>query len=338
MSNKLTTKNSFAFFKRNWKVLLITFVVSAIISALISLLLPNYYKSSVILLPSAVNSISKAVLNEGDKLDPYLFGTEKESEYILEMLGSGEIIGKTVSKFNLKEHYGIKGDGLVAKELVNLRLQNNIKIKRTEYLGVQLSVWDKDPKYAADIANYMVSQLTKLRHDMKQAKADSIKSCLVRTRDELRTEYLLYKDSAEAIMQESNIYDPGTYADRIAQEMAKQVAAGNNAAVERLEKKMAHLAKYGLEVSRNKDIYTARRYNWEKWDKYIALANVDLEASIPTDNVVEYATPSGLKDRPHRSIIVLLAALACTVVAMEVLVLRERKAASQNQDEHPLQA
>ncbi|MDO5759521.1 MAG: hypothetical protein Q4Q06_00680, partial [Bacteroidota bacterium] len=100
MGNKLSTKNSLNFFKKNKKVLAITFVASAIVSACISLLLPNYYKSQVLLLPSAVNSISKAILNEGDKLDPYLFGTEKESEYILEMLGSWEIIGKTSEKFN----------------------------------------------------------------------------------------------------------------------------------------------------------------------------------------------------------------------------------------------
>ena len=164
MDSKLNTKNSLAFLKKNKKVLAITFVVSAIAATGISLLLPNYYKSQVLLLPSAVNSVSKSILNEGDKLDPYIFGTEKESEYILELLGSGEIIGKTVQAFNLKEHYGIKYKGDFGNDIVNRKLQKNIKIKRTEFLGVRLTVWDEDPKYAANIANYMAEQLSCLRY------------------------------------------------------------------------------------------------------------------------------------------------------------------------------
>ena len=74
MDNKLSTKNSWTFIKRNKKTLLITFIASAVVSAVVSLFLPNYYKSQVLFLPSAVNSMSKAILNTGDKLDPYLFG------------------------------------------------------------------------------------------------------------------------------------------------------------------------------------------------------------------------------------------------------------------------
>lgn len=333
MENKLSTKNTINFFKRNKKTLLITFIVSAVVSRGLSLLLPNYYKAQVLLLPSAVNSISKAILNDGDKLDPYLFGKEKDSEYILEMLGSGEILGKTVGKFNLKEHYGIKEDGNLGDELVYLKLQKNIKIKRSDFLGVKLIVWDKDPKYAADIANYMTEQLSNLRYRMKQAKSDSIKMCLERTRFDLEQEYLQYKDSLHRVMTESNIYSPLTYSDRVMQEMSKQIAAGNTAGVQRLEAKMAHLVKYVSDINKFSKLVEEKQELWKTWDQYYHQAILDLEANIPTDFVVEYAYPSGAKDKPKRSIIVLISALLCTVIAAEVLVLREKRNSSKTKNE-----
>lgn len=338
MENKLSTKNSWTFIKRNKKTLIITFIASAVVSAVVSLFLPNYYKSQVLFLPSAVNSISKAILNTGDKLDPYLFGTEKESEYILEMLGSGEIIGKTVAKFNLKEHYGIKDKGGLGEQLVRLKLAKNIEIKRSEFLGVRLSVWDKDPKVASGIANYMTEQLEELRYQMKKAKADSIKSCLEKSKQRVENELKRYMDSASIVMEESNIYSPETSADRIMQEMSKQIAAGNTAGVQRLENKMATLIKYGPTIRRFVDIYNAELELIEKWNDSYEQAVVDVEANIPTDYVVEYATPSETKDRPKRSIIVLISALLCTLIAAEVIIIREKNNSSVKENDESVQA
>ncbi len=338
MDNKLSTKNSWAFIKRNKKTLLITFVASAIVSAIVSLFLPNYYKSQVLFLPSAVNSMSKSILNTGDKLDPYLFGTEKESEYILEMLGSGEILGKTIAKFNLKEHYGIKDKGGLGEELVRLKLEKNIDIKRSDFLGVKLSVWDKDPKMAASIANYMSEQLEELRYQMKKAKADSIRVCLERSKQRVEAALKRYMDSASVVMEKSNVYDPETFADRVMQEMSKQIAAGNTAGVQRLEDKMAHLIKYAPDLKRFIDLYRVEKELMEKWSDSYEQAVVDLEANIPTDYVVEHAYPSETKDRPKRSIIVIISALLCTLIAAEVIIVRERKNSSDKEDDESIQA
>ncbi|MDO5760946.1 MAG: hypothetical protein Q4Q06_07960, partial [Bacteroidota bacterium] len=235
-------------------------------------------------------------------------------------------------------HYGIKASGNVGEELVNLQLQKNIKIKRSDFLGVKLIVWDKDPNYAANIANYMTEQLTDLRYKMKQAKSDSIKNCLERTKKELEQEYLKYNDSLGMIMQESNIYSPLTYSDRVMQEMSKQIAAGNTAGVQRLEAKMAHLVKYASEINRYNALVEDKQDLLETWDQHYHQAILDLEANIPSDFIVERATPAGKKDKPKRAIIVLISALLCTLIAAEVLILREKRNTHKTQDEQNLQA
>lgn len=321
---KINLKGTLGFLKANRKILIGTFVVSGIIAAGLSMLLPNYYKSNVLLLPSAVNSMSKSFLTEGDRLDPYLYGTEKESEYILEMLSSYQIIGKACDKFKLKEHYGISGEGLIATQKMERTLENNIKVKRSNYLGVKLIVWDKDPYYAANIANYMVQELEVLRNNMKQAKADSIVSSLQISRDKINKDINVLVDSLSKLSTQSKIYAPDKYADRFSQELAKQVAAGNSAAVNRLETKMQTLNEQGGKIENLREQLQNKRLSLKYWNEQYEKSIVDMQAQIPTDFVVEQAAPSMTKDKPKRGMIVVIAALCCTLLAAEVLVIKEK--------------
>lgn len=319
------------FIKKHGKLLCIVFFVSAIISALISLLLPNYYKSEVLLLPSATNAVSKPLLSENYNTDPFMFGTEKESEYILEILSSWQIIEKTAAKFNLREHYGLSNSPLDNEKML-LRLQKNIKVKRSDYMGAKLRVWDKDPKYACDIANYMVSELQSLRRQMRKEKADSILSAMQTSKKRVQAEIIELTDSLRKLQNESNMYYPTAYADRFAQEMSKRVAAGDFKAVERLEQKLR-------ETNSNGPLITALLNDIENkskmmitWDEHYQQALVDLDSNIPVDFVAQYATISYKKDKPKRSIIVILAALACTLIAAEYFVIKEKSLSSTSND------
>lgn len=332
--NKLNLKGTWCFLKEHKKILIGTFIISGIVAAGISLLLPNYYKSNVLLLSSAVNASSKAILNESDCLDPFLYGTEKESEYILEMLSSYQIIGKACTKFNLKEHYGIKGDGLLAKDQMERELANNINVKRSNYLGVKLIVWDKDPYYAANIANYMVDQLEILRNEIKQAKADSISMSLKRSTEKIKCEIDVLTDSLSRLNQQYKIYAPESYSDRFSQELAKQVASGNNAGVNRLEAKMQVLSEIGPKMTNLREQLVNKRSSLKFWEDQYEKALVDLNSQIPADFIIERAMPSATKDKPKRSMIVLIAALCCTIIATETLVIKEKYLSSDSEDEN----
>ncbi|MBQ9255044.1 MAG: hypothetical protein IJ213_07585 [Bacteroidales bacterium] len=321
--DNINLEGTVKFLNKHRKFLLVVMIVAAIISAGISLLLPNYYKSQALLLPSAVNSMSKSYLNEGDRLDPYLYGTETESEYILEMLTSWTIMQKVAKQFNLVEHYGVKG-GVAQGDRLLMKMEKNIKAKRSDYLGVKLTVWDKDPKYAAEITNYMIKELNVLRNDMKRAKADSIKNCLEVSKQRLLDEIDVLADSLSRLSEQSHIYKPENYADRMAMELGKQVAQGNEAAVQRIERKMDTLAKYGPKLANLVEQLEYKRKNLQTWDAHYEQAVLDLNADVPTDFVVEYASIAGKKDKPKRSLIVLISTLCCTLIAAEYLVIKEK--------------
>lgn len=317
-------KATFKFIKRNFKVLAVTFVVSAVVTAGITLLLPNYYKAQVVLLPSDTNSISKGVLSNMDKVDPMNFGSSSDCEYVLDIINSGRIVGAACTKFNLAEHYGIKASGRELDEKMGRKLYKNIKVKRTDNLGVKITVWDTDPEMASNLANFMASEVTVVRSEAKKVKYDSICSVVERSRDRISKEIDLLTDSLSKLSKEYKVFYPDGMGERFAQELAKQVASGNTAAVNRLEAKMLALEEAGAKITNLREqLYNNRKY-LSQWNEFLEKANVDREAKIPVEYIIQAATPSYSKDKPKRSIIVLTSAICCTLLALFVLVVRDK--------------
>lgn len=321
---ELNLKDTFKFIKSHFKVLAVTFVVSGIAVAGISLLIPNYYKAQVLLIPSDTNSISKGFLSNMDNADPMNFGSATDCEYLLDILGSGRVIGAACSKFKLAEHYGIKASGKELDEKLGRKLYNNIKIKRTENLGVKLTVWDTDPEYAANIANFMAREVSAVRNEAKKEKYDSVCATIERSRAELIDSINMLMDSLSELSKRYKIYYPDGMGERFSQELAKQVAAGNGAAVARLEAKLLSLEEAGARIANLRDQLTNRRETLMRWTEHLERAKVDRDAEIPTEFIIEKAVPSYFKDKPKRSIIVLVSAFSCTLLALVVLVIRER--------------
>ena len=156
MSNTILDNTSlFALFYRWRKKIIMVSFVAAVIAAVVSLFIPNKYESEVILFPTMNLSTGKALLNEyNDFLE---IGEEEELEHMMQVLQSNEIINRVVEKFDLITHYEI--DTLNEKYYIDLmkRYQANIESEITKYSSIRISVMDKHPQMAADIANEIAS-------------------------------------------------------------------------------------------------------------------------------------------------------------------------------------
>ncbi|MDR0789554.1 MAG: hypothetical protein LBO06_02025 [Bacteroidales bacterium] len=322
--NEFNLRGTIRFLLKYWKVLVIVFFAAALVTGGISLCFKNHFKAQVTLLAADTNSISKGALSQMDVADPLNFGTEKEAEHVLELLNSGKIMGEVIKKFDLKNHYGIRGEGEELETKLGRKLYNNIKIKRTENLGIKLTVWDTDPKYAADIANYIVERLTFLRTEMKRDKMDSISASVSRSRQRIVDEISMLSDSLSVLSSQYKVFYPDGEAERLAQEISKQVAAGNNAAVARLDKRGEALQQGGAKINNIREQLAYKQIILKQWSEQLEKAIVDATANIPTEFVVEYAYPSYFKDKPKRSIITLFSALCCTLLAVAVLVIKDK--------------
>ena len=169
--NNYEIKNTVNFFKRHWKLLTVVFVVAAAVSVVASLLVTPRYKSTAILFPTSSNRLSKAILADRYSLDYMDYGIERDCEYAIQILLSQSMEDDVCRRFNMMEHYGISGDDHQKYFKLHEAYRSNVSVKRTEYLGVEISVLDVDPQWAADIANFIASNYDTLTSRIQQDRS-----------------------------------------------------------------------------------------------------------------------------------------------------------------------
>lgn len=169
--NNYDLKTSLNFFKRHWKILTIVFVVAFIVSLVASLLVTPRFKSSAILFPTNSNRLSKAILAERYSLDYMDYGIERDCEYAIQILSSQSMEDDVCARFNLLEHYGISNDDPHKLFKLHENYRGNVNVRRTDFLGVEVSVLDVDPQWAADIANFIASNYDTVCNRIHSARA-----------------------------------------------------------------------------------------------------------------------------------------------------------------------
>jgi uncharacterized protein involved in exopolysaccharide biosynthesis len=169
--NNYEFKNSLNFFKRHWKLLTCVFVIAAVVSVVASLMVTPRFKSSAILFPTSSNRLSKAILAERYSLDYMDYGIERDCEYAIQILSSQSMEDDVCRRFNMMEHYGIGSDDPQKLFKLHEAYRSNVSVRRTEFLGVEISVLDVDPQWAADIANFMASNYDTLTSRIQQDRS-----------------------------------------------------------------------------------------------------------------------------------------------------------------------
>lgn len=148
---------SLRFFRRWWKVLLLVLVIGTAASVVASLLVTPRYKSSVIIFPTSSNRLSKAITADRYSMDYMDYGIERDCEYTIQILLSQSMEDAVCERFNLMEHYGISPDDPHKMFKLHENYRGYVNVRRTEYLGVEVSVMDVDPVWAADMANFIAA-------------------------------------------------------------------------------------------------------------------------------------------------------------------------------------
>ncbi|MCI1186893.1 hypothetical protein MON38_05635 [Hymenobacter sp. DH14] len=134
--------------------------LAAIVSVVVSLLLPNVYRSTAIFIPTNPQTADPdRLLEENTQMRGQLELSSRAEDLdraitIGESLPVAELI---IKKFKLYEHYkaGTPGDDN-ADNYVLSEFGSNLSLVHNEHDAIELSFADRDKKLAADVANAMV--------------------------------------------------------------------------------------------------------------------------------------------------------------------------------------
>lgn len=304
--------------------MIIITLIAAIAAAIFSgpVFIDPKYKATVIMFPSSSNSVSRALLaeNVGNTKDIMEFGEEEQAEQMLQVLNSNPIRSRIINKYNLMQHYDIDPDSKYKMTELYQQYKDNISFKRTEYMAVEVSVLDTDPQMAADMANDISRLYDSVKTRMQRQRSVIAYDMVKEEYFELRSEVKFMEDSLSELRR-MGIHDYESQAERINEELAKQLAKGNQAAVKRLNEKLEVLAKYGgAYVSLRDALEYEKKHLSEVKAKYEE-AKMDANSDLPHKFVVEKAYAPEKKAYPIRWLIVVVSAIAAFILALMAIII-----------------
>ncbi|MDR0970200.1 MAG: hypothetical protein LBM67_06665 [Lentimicrobiaceae bacterium] len=304
-------------------VLLLTLIVSILVSS--PLFIDPLYKSTVILYPTSTNSISKILLNTNIQTDKDLleFGETEQTEQMLQVLNSNKIRDRVIEQFDLMNHYGVKENSKYRYTNLYKQYENKIKFRRTEYTAVKITVMDKDPLLAAEIANEIAELFDSTMNQMQKQVARKAFDIVEKEYLNLSAYISQMEDSLNELRQ-LGIYDYETQAEMYTQQLAIQLARGNKSAIKAIEEKLELLGKYGggyLSLKQTLEYellqLTLLRAKYEE-------AKVDATQDIPQKFIVTSAYPAEKKSYPIRWLIVAISLASTFLLLFFVLIMVEK--------------
>lgn len=165
------TANDILDFLWKYKVIFISLgVAAAVISSIVSLMMEEKFKSTVVLYPTMSNSIvySDQLNNEQD---PTAFGEKEATEKMLQILESAYIRERVVSKFDLMNHYEIDTTSDLKLYYLTESYNDMISFERNSKGAVLINVFDRSPDTAMYIAAYIAELYDSARNAIIHEKA-----------------------------------------------------------------------------------------------------------------------------------------------------------------------
>lgn len=310
------------FFWRWRKPLIIIGIAAVLVSSAIALMIPEKFKSTVIMFPVQSNAISKALLTEdfSGKQDILQFGEEEQAEQMLQILNSDEIRNKICKKYDLMIHYRIDPTDRFKNTKLFEIYNENITFKRTEFMSVRVDVMDEDPELAADMANDIAALLDSTKRRMQRDRAMQAFHIVEAEYLKKRGEVDRMQDSMQKL-NELGMYDYESQSEVTSQAYAKALSEGNQRAITSLEEQLKIISQYGSAYMAVRENLYIQREQLNLLKKKYEEAKVDADAVLSYKFIVNPAYAAERKSYPVRWLIVVVSTGASVVFGILFLIL-----------------
>lgn len=292
-------------YRDNKRLFLITTAFALIIFGTIACILPSEYRATVILFPASNESISHSVFSEHSNTRGITrFGENEEVEYFLQVLYSDDVKNYITKHFDLFKHYNIDTTKRYPKTKLAKQWENNISFRKTEYLSIEIEVFDENPQFAADIANAIAEYADTLFNKIKHERSIKAYEIVKKEYYDALSELQLMQDTLQKI-RELGVINYEAQSEVYSDAYAQAIAKGNIQGAKLLEEKLNLLAKFGGICQTFDEMlpYESKRIT-ELKDKYVQ-AKVDAEEYVPYKFIVSRAEVPEKEYYPIRWLIVI---------------------------------
>ncbi len=256
---------------RNAKIIIGFPLTAALLAGILTFFAQPQYYSYAIVFPPSGNSMEHTIENPN-------FGYDIEADRLLQILQSTELKDSVSRKFNLVSYYKLDTTKTDWRDVLNDKIQKDIKFERTRYMSIEISATTHDPLISSGIVNYILSVVDKIRDRIYKIN-------IVSTTAILKEEYLAQKSRTDSLL--FLVSTKGKIGQGLLVNQSKE-------------------GKYNIVIEKSDDILLAQlmnQYTYEQnrtneiYSKYEKARN-QLNRPIPAVYVVDKAAPSFKKVSP----------------------------------------
>ncbi|MCB0687760.1 MAG: hypothetical protein KDC53_14590 [Saprospiraceae bacterium] len=318
----LSIAGLFSLVWRHRRFLGILSIITVITASIVSLLLTEYYRSTVVIFPARTNSLTlnESNVRRGNISD---FGEEEEAEQLLQIINSEELFELVVNRNGLYDHYEIDHNERHARSKMRQKYNSNITAKRTKYNSIDISVVDIDPAQAAKIANSIAEFTDSVKNNMIRERAKTSMDMILA--EEIRISSALESvvkelDKLQAMGVVGELSRGGLY-----EAYGEAIRNSNSTALKSLKEEIDANKEFGDEYDRLKKEREIMTDQMMKFNSYKNQFIADTAINIPQKFIVDRAIPADKKSYPIRWLVVTASLFAVLLFAILLLIFQENR-------------
>jgi len=296
-------------------------VVAGVIAAFV---IPEKFRGEVILYPAISNSASRSLLNEqsGSRDDILALGDEEDAQQLMQMLQSDEIRERTTGEFDLMSVYRIDQEGSHKRAELREAYEEHVTFEFTKFGSVRVEVLDEDPLRAANMANFIASEVDSVWNAMQMERA-AIGVRLVESKLAEAERNVAWLNDSLGRIRAAGVQDYHTQSERFNEYLGAAIVKGDQRAIKLFEEKFEVLSRYGgayltLQGQLDNELWRLNQLRTK-----LTQARADMESDLPHKFIVNKALPADKKAYPVRWLVCVVSTASAFLLALLFLVVRE---------------
>lgn len=283
------------------------------------------YKSSTSFYPISENSLSTELLRDfspGDK-DYLDYGSEEQVESYLEILRSNRIQNYLLNKFNLMKHYGIDKDGEKPFVKFKNRFKKNFEFRKTQFMALEVRVFDKEPKQAAIMANEVVNALDSFVKETKHERASKTVALVKKKYRQQKKRYNKIADSVQKLSKKGLVQFE-SQSEALTESLGEAQLSERTSLVNDIKEKLSTVGKYGpIYYSLTEEMVYITEKITNLHTKYQKI-QADAEGNLPKLYVLDKAQVNREEAKPKKLLIMVLALIGSFIITFVFLNIYEK--------------
>ena len=328
-NNPMESTHLLVFIYRNLKTLIAVGFFAAVAASGVSLMLDEYYESTVVMFATSQHSLGEQFFEETKKNDLLAYGETEDAERLLQILNSHRIRNRIIEKYDLYTHYNIDPSEPGAKTDMALTYGSNVSANLTRFGSIRVQVLDTDPELARDMANDMAFLVDSVANSMRNERANEAYKLAIHTLSQTSEQIAQAEDSL-ATLHSLDIYDFETQVEGLTAQYGMAVASGRTSAANTLKKDLERLGTLANGYN-NLSAYLEAAYEQQSLlKKRVELMRVDAETQLSSSFIVDYASAADKKAKPVRWLIVVMTSVVAVGAAFLAMLAWETLQRAQN--------